>query len=92
MGPLPPAGDGVGTVLVRMPDGPRISRRFDKATPLEVVRLWVEANSPAERQMADFELVSNYPRFVASEQNAQQTLEEAGLFPQATLFVKAASE
>ena len=40
--------------------------------------------------MADFELVSNYPRFVATEQNASQTLEEAGLFPQATLFVKEA--
>ena len=42
--------------------------------------------------MASFELVSNYPRFVAAEHNGQQTLEEAGLHPQATLFVKAAAE
>ena len=36
----PAAGEGVTTVLVRMPDGPRISRRFDKAAPLRLVRRW----------------------------------------------------
>ena len=87
----PAAGADVTTVLVRMPEGPRISRRFAKGDPLSLVRTWVVASSPAERPMAKFELVSNYPRFVAAESNAQQTLEEAGLHPQATLFVKVAS-
>ena len=90
--PEPAAGEGVTTVLVRMPEGPRISRRFDKGTRLSLVRSWVEASSPPERRMVDFELVSNYPRFVASEQNANQTLEEAGLHPQATMFVKEPAE
>jgi len=88
----PAAGEGVTTVLVRMPDGPRISRRFDKAAPLRLVRRWVEASSPAEMRMVDFELVSTYPRFVATEQNAEQTLEQAGLHPQATMFVKEPAE
>ena len=88
----PAAGEGVSTVLVRMPDGPRISRRFDKAAPLRLVRRWVEASSPAEMRMVAFELVSTYPRFVATEQNAEQTLEQAGLHPQATMFVKEPAE
>ena len=68
-------------VLVRMPDGPRISRRFDKATPLRLVRSWVEASSPAEMRMAAFELVSTYPRFISTDLNAEQTLEQARLHP-----------
>ena len=88
----PDAGEGVTTVLVRMPDGPRISRRFDKATPLRLVRSWVEASSPAEMRMSAFELVSTYPRFISSELNAEQTLEQAGLHPQATMFVKEPAE
>ena len=88
----PAAGEGVTTVLVRMPDGPRISRRFDKAAPLRLVRRWVEASSPAEMRMVAFELVSTYPRFVATEDNAEQTLEQAGLHPQATMFVKEPAE
>ena len=70
-----------------MPHGPRISRRFEKATALKIVRTWVEASSPPERPMAKFELVSNYPRFAASEDNVGMTIEEAGLHPQATFFV-----
>ena len=77
----PDAGEGVTTVLVRMPDGPRISRRFDKATPLRLVRSWVEASSPAEMRMTAFELVSTYPRFISTSLNAEQTLEQAGLHP-----------
>ena len=38
--------------------------------------------------MAAFELVSNYPRFVGGEANAGLSLDEAGLHPQATFFVK----
>ena len=50
------------------------------------------ASSPAERPMAKFELVSNYPRFAASEANASTTIEAAGLHPQATFFVNELSE
>jgi hypothetical protein len=90
--PEPEAGPDACTVLVRMPDGPRISRRFERGTALSLVRTWVEAASPPERPMREFELVSTYPRFVCSEANASTTLESAGLHPQATLFVKEAEE
>ena len=88
--PEPDAGPDACTVIVRMPDGPRVSRRFAKATTLAVVRGWVESSSPPERPMASFELVSNYPRFVGTEANTGISLEEAGLHPQATFFVKEA--
>ena len=76
--------------LARLP--PRSSRRFDKASPLRLVRSWVEASSPAEMRMSAFELVSTYPRFISTELNAEQTLEQAGLHPQATMFVKEPAE
>ena len=77
--PEPDAGAGVVTVLVRMPDGPRISRRFTKTTALSQVRQWVESASPPERMMASFDLVSNFPRFTASEANSDVSLKGAGL-------------
>ena len=88
----PEAGPDVCMVLVRMPDGPRITRRFAKGAAVALVRTWVEASSPPERPMAAFELVSNFPRFVGSEANGSVTLEDAGLHPQATLFVKELTE
>ena len=42
--------------------------------------------------MRTFELVSNYPRFAASEANADTTLEAAGMHPQATFFVNELNE
>ena len=42
--------------------------------------------------MAAFELVSTYPRFTSTSLNAEQTLEQAGFHPQATMFVKEPAE
>jgi len=84
----PEAGPGVTTVVVRMPEGNRVSRRFPRETELRLVRRWVEVSSPPERPMQSFELVSTYPRYVASDANASVTLDEAGMHPQATLFVR----
>lgn len=81
-------GPDVTTVAVRMPEGNRVSRRFSKSTEMLLVREWVKAASPVERPMCAFELVSTYPRFVASEENAHLTLEQAGMHPQATLYVR----
>ncbi len=86
--PEPPTSADATIVLVRMPDGPRISRRFAKDTPLQIVRTWVVGASPPERPMRDFELVSNYPRFAATAANQALTLDSSGLHPQATLFVR----
>ena len=83
----PAAGPEITTCVVRMPEGNRISRRFPKECALSLVRKWVEVSSPPERPMKRFELVSNYPRFAATADNASTTLEAAGMHPQATFFV-----
>ena len=77
----PALGADATPVTVRMPNG-RISRRFAPGSLLADVRAWVEAAAPAELlagQAPRFSLVTNFPRFVASEENEQVSLEEAGL-------------
>ena len=80
------------TVLVRLPEGPRIIRRFERTAPLRHVRAWVESASPPERPMISFDLISNFPRFVASESNEHVSLEAADLAAGggATFFVREA--
>jgi hypothetical protein len=72
-----------------MPFG-RVSRRFAKGSPLSLVRAWVASQAAIDRPMTDFDLVSNYPRFIATADKGGISLEEAGLHPQATFFVKEA--
>ena len=84
----PPASSDSTLVVVRMPEGPRISRRFAKECPLKVVRDWVEASSPVDCPMRDFALVSNFPRFEATVDKESMSLFDSGLHPQATLFVR----
>ena len=79
LGPEPPAGPDVTSVAVRMPDGRRIKRQFAKSAPLRFVRHWVEAFSAPDAPMLNFELRSQFPRYVASAANQEVTIEEAGL-------------
>jgi hypothetical protein len=46
-------------VVVKLPDGQRLDRRFPKTCHLQAVVDWVES---AEPEIFDFTLVSNYPR------------------------------
>lgn len=83
-----PAGPDVTTIVCRMPDGLQLTRRFANSATLALVRQWVEASSPPERLMRTFDLISNFPRFVASSAKANMTVHAAGLYPSATVFVK----
>ena len=95
--PEPPAGPAATAVRVQLPAG-RIQRRFASSTPLQLVRLWVEANLDVEQHEArhgQFELVSSVPggmRFVASGTNEATTLEEAGLHPSVNFHFDARAE
>ena len=87
----PPQGAADATrVVVRMPDGRRLDRRFPKDCALRVVVDWVESEEP---ELFDFALVSNYPRkeFGDAEQLAT-SLDELGLHPSAMFFTKDVSE
>mmetsp|Transcript_22643 Transcript_22643/g.37410 ORF Transcript_22643/g.37410 Transcript_22643/m.37410 type:complete len:474 (+) Transcript_22643:54-1475(+) len=72
-------------VIVRMPDGQRLSRRFPKSCCLQVVVDWIESSEP---DIEDFDLVINYPRKEFTAEHRAVSLEELGLHPAATLFTK----
>merc|ERR1740117_517357 len=77
-------------VVVKLPDGQRLDRRFSTTCHLQAVVDWVESASP---EIFDFTFVSNYPRreFSAPEQLAT-SLSDLGLESQAMLFTKDISE
>lgn len=86
----PEKAPGIATVVLRLPDGGRISRRFEKSAALEQVFDWAEANS------VDIEvacLVSSYPRkrYLYPE-DAHISIENAGFFPSAMLLLEERTE
>ena len=72
-------------VVVRMRDGRRLQRRFDRTCPLQTVVDWLQSEEP---EGGDFTLVSNYPRKVFGEAHLPEALEELGLWPTCTLFTQ----
>lgn len=79
----PESGDGASNLVVRLTDGSRLQRRFRKTDALKVVFDYVECNQDYD---GDFDLVTNFPRKVFSDRSLN--LEEAGLYPHASLFVQ----
>jgi hypothetical protein len=86
---LPPepeaGGEGVTRLAVRLPDGRRLDRRWSKDDALQSVVDWVEA---VDADSYDVALVSHFPRREFGPADRALTLEQAGLHPQAMLFVK----
>lgn len=77
-------------VVVKLPDGQRLDRRFPKTCHLQAVVDWVES---AEPEIFDFTLVSNYPRReFSSPEQLVTSLSDLGLESQAMLFTKDVSD
>ena len=89
MPPEPPAGADATRLVIRLPDGRRLDRRFDKSTALQVVIDYVEGEAPEEEE---FDLVSAHPRMTYTKRMRPQTLSELGLHPGAQLFTREAEE
>jgi hypothetical protein len=85
--PAEPAASapGVARIAVRLPDGRRLDRRWAAGSTLQLVVDWVEAT---DSDSYDVTLVSHFPRREFSRAEHGLTLEEAGLTPQALLFVR----
>ena len=81
----PAAGPDATRLVIRLPDGRRLDRRFDKACALQAAVDLVESHDP---DIYEFDLVSNYPRRVFTAEMRNETLEALGLHPAATLFTK----
>lgn len=90
LGEEPDKGPGVASVVVRLPDGSRVGRRFSKEEAMEKVFDWAEVNR------VDIEvacLVTNYPRkSLRYPEDAGISVEEAGLFPSAMLLLEERGE
>jgi FAS-associated factor 2 len=76
----------VTKLMIRFPDGSRVQRRFFNEDKVRAVYLFVD--SLETNTSLSYKLVSNFPRQVFDEGTLDKTLLQAGLSPQASLFLQ----
>lgn len=86
LGDEPERGPNVTQVLVRFPTGERKERRFHMTSTVQSLYDYVDSLGCLE--VDDYSLVSNFPRVTYGPEKRSLTLKEAGLHPQASLFVE----
>ncbi|OMP02862.1 hypothetical protein COLO4_10773 [Corchorus olitorius] len=86
LGEEPEKGPNVTQVLVRFPTGERKERRFHSTATIQSLYDYVDSLGCLE--VEDYNLVSNFPRVAYGPEKRSLTLKEAGLHPQASLFVE----
>uniref|UniRef100_A0A0D9XLM4 UBX domain-containing protein n=1 Tax=Leersia perrieri TaxID=77586 RepID=A0A0D9XLM4_9ORYZ len=86
LGAEPERGPDVTRVLIRFPTGERKERRFHSNTTITSVYDYVDSLDCLKAEK--YSLVSNFPRVTYGPEKFSQTLEEAGLHPQASLFIE----
>ncbi|CDP12209.1 unnamed protein product [Coffea canephora] len=86
LGAEPEKGTDVTQVLVRFPAGDRKERRFHSTATIQSLYDYVDSLGCLE--MGSYCLVSNFPRTVYGPEKLTLSLKEAGLHPQASLFVE----
>ncbi|TVU31972.1 hypothetical protein EJB05_23688, partial [Eragrostis curvula] len=86
LGAEPEKGPDVTRVLIRFPTGERKERRFHSSCTVTSLYDYVDSLDclKAER----YSLVSNFPRVAYGPEKHSLTLAEAGLHPQASLFIE----
>lgn len=82
----PEKGPNVTQVLLRLPTGERIQHRFESSA--KVGALYDYVDSFGTVGAGKFSLVSNFPRIVYGPDKMDLTLRDAGLHPNASLFVQ----
>ncbi|KAF9689186.1 hypothetical protein SADUNF_Sadunf01G0065500 [Salix dunnii] len=86
LGAEPEKGPDVTQVLVRFPTGERKERRFHSAATIQSLYDYVD--SLGYLNVENYSLVTNFPRVVYGTDKVSLSLKEAGLHPQASLFVE----
>lgn len=71
---------------MRFPTGERKERRFQSSTTIQSLYDYVDSLGTLD--VENYGLVSNFPRIVYGSDKVSLTLKEAGLHPQASLFVE----
>ncbi|KAL2551067.1 Plant UBX domain-containing protein 10 [Forsythia ovata] len=86
LGVEPEKGPDVMQVLVRFPSGERRGRRFNCTATIQSLYDYVDSLGCLE--VESYNLVSNFPRTIYGAEKLSLSLKEAGLHPQASLFVE----
>ncbi|KAL0913102.1 hypothetical protein M5K25_016534 [Dendrobium thyrsiflorum] len=86
LGTEPAKGPDVTQVLVRFPTGERKERRFYSSTTVKSLYDYVDSLDCLNAEK--YSLVSNFPRVSYGPEKFSLSLKEAGLHPQASLFVE----
>ncbi|KAJ8632359.1 hypothetical protein MRB53_025695 [Persea americana] len=86
LGTEPEKGPDVTQVLVRFPTGERKERRFCSSATIQSLYDYVDSLECLKAEK--YCLVSNFPRVVFGPEKHSLSLKEAGLHPQASLFVE----
>lgn len=86
LGAEPEKGPNVTQVLVRFPTGERKERRFHSSSTIQSIYDYVDSLDCSN--VESYSLVSNFPRTVYGPEKLSLALKEAGLHPQASLFVE----
>ncbi|XP_042480900.1 plant UBX domain-containing protein 10-like [Macadamia integrifolia] len=86
LGDEPQKGPDVTQVLVRFPTGERKERRFYSTATIQSIYDYVDSLDCLNAE--NYCLVSNFPRVVYGPEKHLMSLKEAGLHPQASLFVE----
>ncbi|TKY52012.1 Plant UBX domain-containing protein 10 [Spatholobus suberectus] len=89
LGEEPEKGPNVTQVLVRFPNGERKERRFNSTATIQSLYDYVDSLGCLEAE--SYSLVSNFPRVTYGQEKLTLSLKEAGLHPQASLFVELSS-
>ncbi|KAL2335903.1 hypothetical protein Fmac_010349 [Flemingia macrophylla] len=84
----PPLCNEVITIVVRMPDGCRIKRRFLKTDKLEHLFDFIDTVRFQGKKPGTYRLVKSYPRCYYSINNCSSTFSEVGLSNDETLFLE----
>jgi len=82
LSPEPPASADSCSIMLRLSNGRKVARRFNKTDTLQELFNFVFAEEETE---LEYDLTTHFPKKTFS--NPDQTFEEAGMFPKATLFV-----
>lgn len=86
LGAEPEKAAGVASVMLRLPNGTRVGRRFMQEDAMEKVFDWAEVNG-VDIEVAS--LVMSYPKkTLRYPEDASMTLQDAGLFPSAMLLLE----
>ncbi|KAG5378023.1 hypothetical protein IGI04_025865 [Brassica rapa subsp. trilocularis] len=72
----------VAQVLVRFPNGERKGRRFESNTLYDCV------DSFGVLETEEYSLITNFPRTVYRRDKESMSLKDAGLHPQASVFIE----